>query len=381
MPKIPGQLSDVTIICLTFGRPHFVFRQIAYFADTEAHLVIADGSIKPMNENHLKNLRDLRCRITYLHVAGADTQQTRIQLASRTVDTEYVLLIDDADHFFITGIEKAADELRRDQERLVAAGRVGSFDILPRLEFRDWGRWSNALNLCSSSRERVLELVMSGRTANAFYVVMRSVTLLEMCRESLIFRFSNGNINELFVSSFLVSRSAFRLSNFPFWMRGSNPSIATNLYDRQTQSEWFESAKSEQTFFTETIARELSHSSSIDIELARETAHELLAIVFRQSLPRLGDTVSHILKRLLPFLPLTLQDFVKKTYRALVRVRFPNLNVDSRLLAYWGRTGTNLSQDQLSDLRSSEKLLNEFPQGIPSLKILQEAISPKPEAG
>lgn len=376
------ELRDVTLIVPSYNRQPYLLRQIAYFWRFPVNLIFVDGSRRAME---LPALDGAECAIQYIHVPGPDTLLLRLELAVREVSTDYVMLLDDADLYLVTGIANALTDLSRDPALLMAAGAVADLIEYPdRNEFvcRAKGLWSSPLDLTEDSQTKLLRVIKEARTANLYYTVMRRETFVNIFRKVLDSRFSSGGISEIFVAGSLVLRSDFHLGNYPFWIRGNAPSIPADLYDAKVGTEWHENPGPDRHGFLVALSEDLVGHSNLSQEEATGVVEEYLAEHYRQGKPVLDNhrvigEGSSTLRRLKPRIKALLRviplgNLVLGSLRN-IKDSFNSCNRNYRwtnALQYWSSVGVVLAPDQEADLQYYERLVSKFPRGIVSCEQL-----------
>ncbi len=378
------ELRDVSLIIPSYNRQPYLRRQIAYFWRFPVNLIIVDGSRYSMD---LPSLDGAECSVEYIHVPGPDTYLLRLELAVRKVSTEYVMLLDDADLFLVTGIANALSDLSADPALLMAAGTVAELVVdSDRDEFvcEAKGLWSSPLDLTEDSHTKLLRVLEEARTGNLFYTVMRRETFVDIFRKVFDLKFLSGGITEIFVAGSLVIRSDFHLGNYPFWIRGYTPSIPADLYDARVGTEWHENPGPDRHGFLVALAEDLVAHSDLSEEEAIGVVEAYLREHYRQGKPVMdnhsvsadGSPLSRgpsILRRLeglikavtnlVPFGSVilgTLRNIKSRLSNSFLNYRWTNA------IQYWSDVGVALSVDQEADLRRYEQLVSMFPKGIGS---------------
>lgn len=369
-------LANVSIILLSYERQPYIRRHIAYFWNHPVNLIIADGSATPMQ---LPSLEGAGCTIRYIHVPGADTINVRLELAMQKIATEFVMMMDDADLYFVTGIENAMRSLSEDQTQSAAAGRVAHLGKNMRsqeLVCRDWGHWSSSLELTGSPEKNLLRMMHEARTANLYYTLMRRDVFEQILGKTLELSFSSAHATEIFVSGSLVVRGNFRLGSYPFWIRTEVPSVPTALSESKSIFEWHEDSGPDRQAFIATLAKELEFYSGIVDAEAAKVVEAYLEIHYSQAAsPPPPDRRLRVLIRSLPF-----GDVLLKKYRALrSHLRTHNRPKWKNAVQYWTSVSSELSKAQEDDLRTYEQLVSRYPEGIESLdELTTEVTKPEP---
>ena len=230
----------LSIVCLSYERQRFLRRQLLYFADRPVHLIFADGSKEAWTLGNNGSIGAMRW--TYFHIPGPNTYPERWQRATRLVTSDYVCMMDDADVMVWSGLARAISFLDANPNCVYAGGRVGRF--VRRKEgwrFFNYEHWTSLYSLnSSSSTQRLLDILSNRRTANLFYVVIRSDTFKYLVDITAQTRYYYNPASELIWSGSLAICSPYQIGNYPFWLRGDEPSVSGTISASVKRTEWTE---------------------------------------------------------------------------------------------------------------------------------------------
>lgn len=367
-------LSKLTVICLSYERQTYIRRQIAYFSNSPITLIVADGSAARLSDLNPRNVTSSGFRLIYIHLPGAATFSfyKRLGLALEEVETPFVTLIDDADILFQSGLARAVLELETNAEISIAAGRVGCFSknlISRRINFTDWGHWSQPLRLDLTPSKNLIKMMSEKRNANLYYVVCREELFKRACSKFIQADFKIGVDWELFLTAFLVINSKFILGNFPFWMRGDAPSIRGLVPQEVSHHEWYSSNPDDRKLFIACLAEELSSREKCSYEQAVLSVNQYLQIHYEQHIVAEGRWgILIAIKRYISLRLRSLRAFLACFRFGLIIIqgyrylRVGRSSVD--IIDYFEANEIVLTDEEINDLRRYSDLLNRFPRGL-----------------
>lgn len=214
-----------TAVILSYDRQDSLRRQICYYANKPVHLILADGSAKDWGGGELGSVGEMTWE--YFRISGIESYVPRLKMAFLKVKTEYCFLLDDEDCILWTGIESAISFLNQNEDHSCASGRVDWMGPLGgKLAIGPWGRWSKPLSLMQTdAMERLSIIGESKRTANLFYVVMRSRDAKNFTQVlDVNFKLDGHSLIfiELYIASFFALAGKWKMGAYPFWIRYSN---------------------------------------------------------------------------------------------------------------------------------------------------------------
>jgi glycosyltransferase domain-containing protein len=120
---MPNQLSFLTVVIPSFERQKFLERQISFWRNFEAKIIILDGSKAPLNLLPNK----IPSNIRYLHVP--DNFYKRIKLAAELISTPYAIYLPDDEFLIPSCLEKCVQFLIENPAYCSCAGRSISFGV------------------------------------------------------------------------------------------------------------------------------------------------------------------------------------------------------------------------------------------------------------
>ena len=119
-------LSDLTIIIPTYNRPYYLIRQIIYMSSSSVHIIVVDGSEKKIKQEVIGQLKTFK-EFQYVHAADL-SYVDRIKLASKKVQSSYVMCLAEDDFLIFSGLKKALNVLSKDHTLSACFGQIASID-------------------------------------------------------------------------------------------------------------------------------------------------------------------------------------------------------------------------------------------------------------
>ncbi len=238
----------LTIIVPTYRKHKFLRRLITYYSKLPVDLIFADGTewvsgLPPSGQYGLAHW-------FYFNLPGADTIIDRILSATHFVRTPYFCFLDDEDILLISGLKTAMSALESRTEINFCTGTVAQvlgertlLDGTTRTIYSAWGHWSKPMFVKDTSASEILTLLITNmRTANFYYVVMRTDIFLPSIQKIMRLRTKSISAYELLVAGTVATaQPSVEIGNFPFWLR-TNSSVDHNITmpDRVSEGDWNE---------------------------------------------------------------------------------------------------------------------------------------------
>lgn len=405
--KNSNVLSNLTIICLTYERHSYIRRQIAYFYDCPINLWFMDGSKNSINFEGT-NLKSGQLKWKYQHLPELNYYE-RLLLAVEEVETDYICLLPDDDILLKTGLEMAINNLNEYKKLEFSGGKASRIISMNNIVgFCRDSRWSDDLFLdFADISERLYKMISLNRTANIFYVVGRASSFKEIYKTATKFEFSYASAIELIITGLSVIKSKYKTGNYPFWIRGFEPSIDQTLYSKGLNAHtWYTQYLDEVEIVKNIIGSALEEQGYSNYE-ALEISKKFLDIHHSQHLgisyvdvsksPKYKSTL--IISPILNLIKLIKSKirFKYQIYKLLVKFKFiqnisafifgkekllefliireigiEQYNIKSKeynpsdIIGFWKSQGVSLTEEQEMDLINIKNLVEKFPNGIMS---------------
>jgi len=114
--------SDLTVVILTKNREKYLIRNVKYWSNTNAKIVVADGSDKSLKSR----LSEFNESLTYIHCK--DSPEHRLYLAGQFIATPFTIIAADDDLLLFKGVEKCIDFLYSNPPYVSALGTALGFE-------------------------------------------------------------------------------------------------------------------------------------------------------------------------------------------------------------------------------------------------------------
>ena len=376
-------MHKLTIICLTLNRHHYIRRQLLYFADKPIELIIADGSKRSLKFSKAEKLGKMTWK--YFNDKSADNYHKRLIKASKLVKTKYVCIIDDADIFLWSGINKIIQYLDKNSNIQCAGGFSANGSLFPKTNSilcKDNMRATNKIiELKSNAPERLIQLISKQLTGAVYYSIIRSKLFLKLVNEVYKKKSSYPISDELTWCALLAINSKIVIKNVPYCIRMDVPSINPNdqlkikrknkklFLDR---NQWENNKPNELIKLIYYLANKLKQKGQKNNHTNIEILKKFFEIHKRHFITRFSQSDSMtvtIFKKTFSYLN------IQKFWISQSIIKFLNkiFNKKIEMIKFWSnKFSYKLSTHQINDLVQVRSLLSEYPYGVKKLKKLKQ---------
>lgn len=339
-------LSRVTIVIPTLGRPEFVERQIAYWSNSQAKIIILDGSKEKITRDSFP------LNITYVHQTNGFLQ--RLRTATGMVNTEFVALLADDEFFLKSGIEDAVQFLDTNVQTIGCVGRCLYFFVdqgrfLVSHAYRDWKPFPSQRDDLGMRLDADLP---PNKTHMAMYGIYRCEAWRKMFSRAYAVQFSCGYVYERLLNLQRTILGKTEIIESLLWMRSKeNPPVVHSDIPR-TLGRDFVSWATLPEFVDETleyqkVALKILVEGGLDKVQATEAVHRFFSGgVERQSVKEKNSR-----KKLLPKIGRAVINYSPRQIRLFCKRHIP-----TRYLRFTGWEGHEISVA----LRSLKQLGTKF---------------------
>ena len=138
-------LSELTIVCITYDRPKFVARLIDYWKKNfyDAKIFILDGSNSRLSQKYLNTINTKS--ITYIHLKNQSIFKRYCEIKN-ILNTKYFQLVADDEIFLRSGVENCLNFLNKNHSYTACSGKMILFTPLLNKEvfaFSPYNLYSN----------------------------------------------------------------------------------------------------------------------------------------------------------------------------------------------------------------------------------------------
>lgn len=335
-----GGLSRITIVIPTFGRPRFLMRQFAYWKNSDAKVVILDGSPTPVSIPPTMMSSNIR----YVHSGGSFP--TRIVSAGEYVSTPYCAMLSDDEFFTFSGLRASLSRLDTDPTIVGCVGRCQYFFVdqqrfLLKDAYREWKPFSPD---AVTQSLRLDEDLPPNKTHMAHYAVMRSNVWKDVMLNAYGQTFSCAYSYERLVNLRRTILGRTEILEDLLWFRSmENRNITTSTASGPNFLAWVRSPEySGEIGEYRRIATRLLVEGGVDPLEAKEFEHRWFSVGVDQTILR----KSKLRKRFRDWYRQKLLVWSPKWFRLFVKRHLPN-----RLLEFSGWQGYGL--DEMCDSLAS----------------------------
>ena len=178
-------LSELTIVCITYNRPKFVARLIDYWKKYfyDAKIFILDGSDIRLKEKYLNSINSKD--ITYIHMRN-DSIFKRYSEIRNILNTKYFQLVADDEIFIRSGVQNCINFLNENSDYSACSGKMILFTPLLNKEVFA----SSPYNLFSNENSIISERIkcwLQYSQPNTIYSISRSKNYLKILNEYIKF--------------------------------------------------------------------------------------------------------------------------------------------------------------------------------------------------
>ncbi len=265
-PGLGGELSNLTVVVPSRGRPDYLLRQIRYWSSSPARLIIVDGSNRPLSDR-IRSAVETHPRIDYIH--DLSSMADRLCLAGGLIETPYAVMLGDDEFHLPAGLSASVETLKKNKALVGCMGQVLSFSPLGRYRRSLFSRAYLLLDQYDISHLRPddrLNAAMSAYNMATCYAVLRT-SVWRRSWGSVGEYGSSGAAAEIRQAMAVYLLGPFTTTSHVQWLRSiENPTglVSPSEMDRRVWfPEWWESP-----------GYELEHSAFVD-GLVESVANEL----------------------------------------------------------------------------------------------------------
>lgn len=263
------QLKQLTVIIPTYERQDVLLRQVAYWGNSQATVVIVDGSSSPLPRDVLSAIGKL-LNLRYLY--SPTPMHDRLRLASEHIQTPYAVMHGDDEFFLKSSLCRVIDRLDADSGLSACNGQSIGFKYVTQdgagsVEYYDAGytHWRYAVE-GGSAKDRLL-FAMNSYNAATSYAVLRAPVWANSWGD--VREWTSPYAGEMYqaIATYLAGR--LETIDEPLMLRsGENPPVSSaSSFNRRLQFyDWWQSPqyKSERIDFSERLVRKAMCETGLD---------------------------------------------------------------------------------------------------------------------
>lgn len=281
-------LSELTIVIPVFNRPKYLLRQLDYWKDSDAKILIMDGSNEPLPRNLLT---DLSNNFQYVYIQSEFIE--RLVSSCQYINTKYAVLLHDDEIYTRSGLEVCLAELEGDTRLIGCQGRSLYFFYQSKqiLAHEVYFKNKDVKDNFSDGVTRVKNSFLNGDPSfapYALYSVLRTEKWKALIGLSYSRFYGCGYVYELAFQIGAMALGPIRVVDHLLWLRSGENSKQTSSAVNRTISagEWGTSEEYAEEFddFVQRLANVLSVNGVATKHEAELVVREISAQFFAYSL-------------------------------------------------------------------------------------------------
>ena len=209
--------SDLSVVILTRNREKYLIRNVKYWSNTNAKIIVADGS----DESLKSRLSEFNESLIYIHCK--DSPEHRLYLAGQFIESPFTIIVADDDLLLFSGIKKCIDFLYSNPSYVSALGTalsfekngssVSFFDLYP--ENIEFGNVSHE-NCWDRS-----DYHLSNYAHTTMYAVLKSDVFINLSKSLKGITKLDGNLLELIIEYCISYSGKTMVIDEITWLRGN----------------------------------------------------------------------------------------------------------------------------------------------------------------
>lgn len=236
------ELQKITIVIPTYCRHKYVLRNMHYWSERYANIVVVDGSNKPLKATVGKHFKE---NVRYYHIPVSIGD--RLEFAMGRIDTKYAMLCGDDEFMLPSGIIDSIKYLELNADYAQCSGRAIGFmhgnnniDLYPVKISQRY----HAVDM-DSVFDRV-RYHLENYTPSTVYAVHHSESFKKILRATNRYSYGNGGYTaELIFELLSAAAGKSKVLPVPMWLRSSeNDPVHYDGWDRKIYiNDWFRDTK------------------------------------------------------------------------------------------------------------------------------------------
>jgi glycosyltransferase domain-containing protein len=239
--KSMKNLSELTIVMLTYNRPDYALRQMRFWSGAPATLLVLDGSKNPIKKEDLEGIES---NIQYYHMPCS--YEERFSKALDLITTPFTISLCDDEFFVPSTLDKNITFLKQNPEYVACIGRCLKFIYLNTgiSTSIKYGKFKNYRVVENTPKERVAKH-MTDYMHSTMYAVQRSdvwkktISLLTMGN----FHFSCPYVLEMLIEISTVYQGKATTTDELMWLRSEENAPADGEDRKVSIHRWMQDEK------------------------------------------------------------------------------------------------------------------------------------------
>lgn len=210
-----ANLSDLTVVILSYQRQGYLARNMAYWSGKPPTVIVLDGTERPLSSEILGKMAP-NIHYHWMNVKYED----RLRAAIPLIKTKYVVQLSDDEYFLPSGLQSCIDELESHDDLIVCVGRCMNFWFWPsKRRITVSHRYMNWPSILQESAQERMEAKMLNLGALTIYGVMRRDPWVNCIRLITEIAFSCCYVTEQLFELFSSYQGKSRVIDVLSWFR------------------------------------------------------------------------------------------------------------------------------------------------------------------
>lgn len=231
-------LSQITIVIPTYNRQQYALRNMQYWSDKSATVIVVDGSDCSISDEIISTLSP---NITYVHKMSSIYE--RLLLATEMISTPYAMLCGDDDFMLPSGIVDCINFLDKNSDYGACFGRMIGFE--PKDEgLKLWPEKPQHTNhsVNQDSFEERVQFHLENFNVTTIYGVHRKESFVYCVKFSWTYSYTNTYVSEVLFEMFSARFGKSAVLESPCMLSSQeNLPVTGNDWDRKVPiSDWYD---------------------------------------------------------------------------------------------------------------------------------------------
>jgi len=276
------QLAQLTIVIPSFCRQEYLLRQLAYWAYSDATIIIIDGSPTPLEVSVMDLISGVP-NVQYL--SDVDSYINRIRKASKLIKTPYAMCLADDDIFLMGGLCLAVDNLNQEGTVVACMGQAMAveFDNTKKLPYIfPYGDSLENYQVKHLDPAKRIRIGIDKYRSATSYAVFRTATFKEVWSRLGANSCLTATEYEHAITTYMLGDLA--TSSGVYWLRSFECEPVDSVIDGTRKTDfhaWWtqQDFREEREAFVTRLAAKLGSSASLSERDAREVILEVIGYI------------------------------------------------------------------------------------------------------
>lgn len=273
-------LSNLTVIIPSYDRQEILLKQFIHWADTDAKLILVDGSIKPIARD-IQELFKQNGNTTYIHLE--ESVGIRLLVASKLITTPYTVTSNDDDFLVKSGVISSVEYLEHNMKVVACRGQsIRAYILKNKQSIRYTGIFNRFSDYEANQTQIDLRLryAFSRYNGATLFAVLRTDIWKKSWVEGYTKNYSSTNVSEFFQNITVYIYGGLVCLPVPYSIITGLFPIVNNSTDNRNLlfSKWAKDLEhnNEKIDFVHDLANLLAKNSDLSTRNSRELIEEII---------------------------------------------------------------------------------------------------------